>query len=312
MNRIHRTAYKNMNKTLITTLACLLLSLTGWAQTAPEAYRLYDSKGNPVTYEKMMKDLTQQDVVFVGEMHNCVISHWLEVRILKTLHQRHGNTLAVGMEMLEADNQIIIDEYQKGQITAERFEDEMRLWPNHSTDYEPLVDYACEQGLPLVATNVPRRYANAVKNHGLAFLDSLSDEAKRYLPPLPIPYQQNEQTNEGFGLMALLGKSKGSNPEWLSQSQAVKDATMAWNIARYFNDGQQQAKGGVRHFVHFNGNYHTDSGEGIITYLKHYAPKLTLKTIYSVRQEDITALEEDYLGKADYYICVPSDMVTSY
>jgi uncharacterized iron-regulated protein len=288
-----------------------LLCLKGWAQAAPEAYRLYDSKGNPVTYEKMLKDLAKQDVVFVGEMHNCVISHWLELCILKSLHQFHGKQLAVGMEMLESDNQIIIDEYQKGQITSERFEDEMRLWPNYSTDYEPLVDFTCEQNLPLVATNVPRRYANAVKNHGIDFLDSLSDEAKRYLPPLPISYQQNEQAGAAFGLMAQLSKGKKSNPEWLSQSQAVKDATMAWNIALTLNGGAGK-KAVASHLIHFNGNYHTDSGEGIPTYLKQYAPKLSFKSIYAVRQDDITALDEYYLGHGDYYICVPSDMVTSY
>lgn len=299
-----------MNKKLITTLACLALALCGWAQTAPEAYRLYGKDGKPVAYADMVKDLAQQDAVFVGEMHNCPICHWLEVRLLKSLHQarNEGRTkakgVAVGMEMFEADNQLIIDEYFAGQITADRFESEVRFWPNYSTDYEPLVDYAYEQRLPLVATNVPRRYANAVKNHGIAFLDSLSDEARRYLPPLPIPYQANEQASEAFGMMAALGKGKGSNPEWLSQSQALKDATMAWNTAQWLKKGYQM--------VHFNGNYHTAAGEGILTYLRHYAPKAHCKTIYAVRQEDITALEEDYLGQADYYICVAEDMSTSY
>lgn len=307
-----------MNKKLITTLACLMLALCGWAQAAPEAYRLYGKDGQPVAYADMVKDLAQQDAVFVGEMHNCPICHWLERRLLQSLHQacaaegsaKKGKKdaapkgLAVGMEMFEADDQLVIDEYFAQQITADRFESEARFWPNYSTDYEPLVDFAYEHRLPLVATNVPRRYANSVKNHGIAFLDSLSDEAKRYLPPLPIPYQANEQATEAFGLMAAMGKGKNSNPEWLSQSQALKDATMAWNTAQWLKKGYQM--------VHFNGNYHTAAGEGILTYLRHYAPKARCKTIYSVRQEDITALEEDYLGQADYYICVAEDMSTSY
>lgn len=307
-----------MNKKLITTLACLMLALCGWAQAAPEAYRLYGKDGQPVAYADMVKDLAQQDAVFVGEMHNCPICHWLERRLLQSLHQacaaegsaKKGKKdaapkgLAVGMEMFEADDQLVIDEYFAQQITADRFESEARFWPNYSTDYEPLVDFAYEHRLPLVATNVPRRYANSVKNHGIAFLDSLSDEAKRYLPPLPIPYQANEQASEAFGMMAALGKGKSSNPEWLSQSQALKDATMAWNTAQWLKKGYQM--------VHFNGNYHTAAGEGILTYLRHYAPKARCKTIYSARQEDITALEEDYLGQADYYICVAEDMSTSY
>lgn len=291
-----------MKKTLLTLIGCLLAGLSAAAQNAPEAFRLYNAQGKSTTWAAMMDDLAGQDVVFVGEMHNCVVCHWLEKLILKELYKKHGSQLAVGMEMFESDDQLIIDEYFRGQITAERFEAEARFWPNYETDYEPLVDFAHEHHLPLVATNVPRRYANAVKNHGLDALDSLSNEAKGYLPPLPIAYQSNEQANEGFNLMAMMGKGKSTNPEWLAQSQALKDATMAWNIA--------QQKG--RKVVHFNGNYHSDADGGIITYLKLYAPERTYKTIYSVRQEDISVLEADYLGHGDYYICVPEDMVTSY
>ncbi|MBQ9229851.1 MAG: ChaN family lipoprotein [Prevotella sp.] len=292
-----------MKKKLNVIIASLILGLsTLWGQETPEAYRLYDAKGNAVSYQKMIQDLALQDVVFVGEMHNCVITHWLELRILLSLYQLHGNQMVIGMEMLEADNQLIIDEYLRDLITTERFETETRLWSNYSTDYEPIVSFAYDHHLPLIATNVPRRYANAVKNHGLEWLDSLSEEAKRYLPPLPIPYKENEQAQEAFGLMAMMGKNKNVNPAWMGQSQALKDATMAWNIARH-----QKGK-----FIHFNGNYHTDSGDGIIPYLRQYRPGVTLKTVYAVRQEDITTLEKDYLGRADYYICVPEDMTTSY
>lgn len=291
-----------MKKLHIIIASLVLGASTLWGQTNPEAYRLYDAEGKTVGYQQMIHDLARQDVVFVGEIHNCPITHWLELRILQSLYALHGPQTIVGMEMLEADNQLIIDEYLRGLITTERFETEARLWPNYSTDYEPLVSFAYHHHLPLIATNVPRRYAGAVKNHGLEWLDSLSAEAKSYLPPLPIPYKENEQVQEAFGMMAMMGKAQNANPARMGQAQALKDATMAWNIARH-----PQGK-----FVHFNGTYHTDSRDGIIPYLRQYRPGVSLKTICSVRQEDISALETDYLGKADYYICVPEDMTTSY
>ncbi|MBR1689005.1 MAG: ChaN family lipoprotein [Prevotella sp.] len=281
------------------TALLLTLALSVGAQQ-PEAYRLYDAQGRPADYQQMVADLAQQDVVFVGEMHNCAITHWLELRLLHALYAANGNAMAVGMEMFEADNQLIVDEYLDGVITAERFEAEARLWPNYPTDYAPLVDFVREHGLRLLATNVPRRYANTVKNHGIQYLDSLSAAAKQYLPPLPITIQANEQATAAFGMMAMMGRS--SNPEWMAQAQALKDATMAWNIAQC-----KQPK-----VLHYNGAYHTDSGEGIITYLRQYKPGVRLKTVYAVKQEDITQLEADYLGRADYYICVPEDMATSY
>ncbi|MEZ4981018.1 MAG: ChaN family lipoprotein [Saprospiraceae bacterium] len=37
-----------------------------------------------------------------------------------------------------------------------------RLWSNYKTDYAPLVDFAKENDLQFVATNIPRRYASLV------------------------------------------------------------------------------------------------------------------------------------------------------
>lgn len=150
-------------------IVMLMVSMTTYAQKTPEIYRIFDAQGKEVSYEKMIKTVSATDVVFFGEIHNCVISHWMELKVLEALTE-NNKKLKVGMEMLEADNQLIIDEYTSSLISSDRFEEECRLWPNYSTDYEPLVYYAKRHHLPLIATNVPRRYASVVKEKGLAFL----------------------------------------------------------------------------------------------------------------------------------------------
>lgn len=272
------------------------------AQDAPSAYTLFDDKGHEVSYRSMIEDLSRQDVVFFGEIHNCPVTHWLEYKVLESLHAQWGNDLNIGMEMFEADNQLIIDEYLEGKISGSQFEDECRLWPNYETDYKPLVYFAYEKRLRLIATNVPRRYAGMVKNHGLECLDSVADEARNYMPALPIPYEDNPLANEAFGMMAAVGRNAQVNPEYIGQAQGLKDATMAWFITKNLK----------KHTIHFNGNYHSDSGEGIIKYLKHYRPGTKIKTIYTVKQEDIKSLDSTYSGHGDYYICIPEDMVTTY
>ena len=274
-------------------IVMLIMSMTTYAQKTPEIFRIFDAKGKEVSYEKMIKTVSATDVVFFGEIHNCVISHWMELKVLEALAE-NNKKLKVGMEMLEADNQLIIDEYTSSTISSDRFEEECRLWPNHTTDYEPLVYYAKRHHLPLIATNVPRRYASVVKEKGLDFLDSLSAEAKRYLPKLPIKYVENENAQEGFALMGLLGKAKGTEPQLMAQAQAIKDATMGWFIAQNLKKGEQM--------IHFNGTYHSDARNGIIPYLLEYRPKTTISTIRAVRQEEIDKIEEDYLGLADFYI----------
>ena len=77
---------------------------------------------------------------------------------------------------------------------------------------------------------------------------------------------------------------------------------MAWHIA-------QTSKPKM---LHINGNIHSDGNNGIITYLRKYAPKKIIITLRTVRQEDITFLDDTYKGLADYYLCVPEDMTNTY
>ncbi len=44
--------------------------------------------------------------------------------------------------MLEADNQLVLDEYVGRLISSDRFEEEARLWPNYQTDYAAVVGLA--------------------------------------------------------------------------------------------------------------------------------------------------------------------------
>lgn len=298
---------------MIKKILCFIVCLCACASVYPAtpggedkpAYLLYDNSGKRITYGDLIGKLAQSDVVFLGEMHNCPITHWLEFEITRSLYNIHKEKLTLGEEMMESDNQLILDEYMQGKITYDRFEEEARLWPNYSTDYYPVVYFAKANHIPFVATNVPRRYANSVKNGGLEVLDSLSDEAKRYIAPLPIPFEYNEAESEAaFSMMNMMGGKHGGDNKKLAQAQAVKDATMAWFISRHLKSGNK--------FIHINGSYHSDWKGGIIPYLLRYRPGTSIVTVTSVRQEDISQLDEENKGRADFYICVPEDMVTSY
>jgi len=168
----------------------LLVSVfTGLGAMAQKpAYRLFREDGKKVKYEKMLEAAEGSDIVLFGEYHTNPISHWLQLELTTDLLEAKGDALILGAEMFEADNQLIMNEYLAGQITETKFEDEARLWKNYLTDYKPLVLVARENELTFVATNIPRRYANMVFKKGLVSLDSLSDEAKSYIAPLPLVY----------------------------------------------------------------------------------------------------------------------------
>lgn len=296
---------KTKSKHILLFFALGMLALPIFCQQNPKAYAIFDAQGNEVSFDRMIQTLSKKRVVFFGEMHNCPIAHWLEYETTKQLYAIHDKRFAMGAEMFEADNQRILDEFMQSLISERNYESEMRLWNNYSTDYAQLIDFAKEHAIPFTATNVPRRYAQLVSRKGLDALHQLSDEAKRDIAPLPIPYQTDSTKNEMFRSMtAMMGHSK-KNPEFMTQAQAIKDATMAWNIA-------QNLKENVACFLHFNGTFHSDNHDGIIPFLKTYRKDVTVGTISSCRQEDISRLEDVSVGRADFIICIPQDMVHSY
>jgi len=287
------------NKVLI---VCLLAIVTMAFTKDKPAYLIYDSEGKSVKYEKMLKQLSDADVILFGELHNCPITHWLQLELTVDIHGGTDRKLIMGAEMFEADNQMILDEYLGGVFSEDKFEDEAKLWTNYKTDYKPLVNYAKENELSFVATNIPRRYANMVFKGGFESLDKLSDEGRSYIAPLPIPYDPEVPAYKKMLEMGGMG-GHGVN-ENFPKSQAIKDATMAHFILEHLEEGSV--------FIHYNGSYHSDNHEGIVWYLREYGPEMNIYTITSVRQEAIDSLEEANSGVADFIITVPSSMTNTY
>lgn len=266
------------------------------AQQMP-AYKLFNDKGRKVSYKKMMKQLKKADIILFGEYHNNPISHWLQLQTTQDLLQERQ--LVLGAEMFEADNQDPLTQYVKGEITVEALDSLARLWNNFTTDYKPLVDVAKENQLSFVATNIPRRYAKVVFRQGFEGLDTLSQQEKSWIAPLPVAYDA-----ELPGYKAMLEMMGGHGGENLPKAQAIKDATMAHFILANYKQGQL--------FIHYNGAYHSNNYEGINWYLKQQNPNLNIVTISTVSQDTIKKLNEENKGIADFIINVPENMTTTY
>ena len=188
-----------------------------------------------------------------------------------------------------------------------KFEADARLWKNYKTDYRPLLRFAVDSGLYFVASNIPRRYANLVHRKGFEGLEELSDEARSYIAPLPVPY---DPELPGYKMMLQMGAHGGAamgghmDPSNLPKAQAIKDATMSHFILKNGSEGTV--------FLHFNGSGHSDNYEGIVWDLKQSNPNLNVLTITTKMQSDPSSLEENSAGKADYTILVPENMTRTY
>ncbi|MBN2682324.1 MAG: ChaN family lipoprotein [Bacteroidales bacterium] len=286
----------------ISIIACVLI-LQSFNDTKP-AYKLFDKNGKETNYSEMLKMAKDADIVFFGELHNNPISHWLQYELTKDLHKEKEGKIILGAEMFESDNQLIMNEYLKGTIAESKFEDEARLWPNYSTDYKPLVSFAKENNLAFIATNIPRRYASVVFNKGFEGLESLDDEAKRFIAPLPVDYDENLDCYKNMMKMGGMGKGMGKTNENFPKSQAIKDATMAHFITKNHKENYIS--------IHYNGSYHSDNYQGIVWYVKNKNKKLKIFTITTVTQAELDKLSDEYINMADFIIVVPETMTTTY
>ncbi len=280
----------------------LLLGITLFSLLAMKndklAFRLFDQNGKSASYKELLKDASDADIVFFGELHDNPICHWLEYEITSDLYAEKGKTLMLGAEMFEADNQLIINEYLAGLLKDKNFEAEAKLWPNYKTDYKRLLNFARDSSLTFVATNIPRRYATMVNKSGFDILNTLDKNALQFIAPIPIKY---DSTLACYADMAkMMGDSPTHVTTYIACAQAMKDATMAYFILKNFKKGKT--------FLHFNGTYHSDRFQSIIWYLKQADPTLKIVTLSTVEQPELDELKKESEGLANYILTIPESM----
>lgn len=289
-----------MKKSILLVLVMFILG-TAMKSDKP-AYQFYNLKGKEAAYKDVLNAALSSDIVLFGEQHDNPICHWLELELTKDLYSGKKDKLVLGAEMFETDNQLLLDEYLSGTIKEKNFEEEAKLWKNYKTDYKPLVKFALTNKIPFIGTNIPRRYASLVNKSGLEALDSLSAEAKAFLPPLPIAF---DPELKGYKeLVKMMAEAGGHDSPNIAKAQAVKDATMAYSILKNWKQGDL--------FIHYNGSYHSDNFEGIVWYLHQAMPDLKILTISSVEQDDIDTLATDNEKLGDYILCIPSSMCKTF
>jgi len=130
--------------------------------------------------------------------------------------------VTLALEMFERDVQDILDEYLTGLIGEQHFKDASRPWRNYIKDYRPLVEFARENKLAVLASNAPRRYVNRVGRLGAASLRDIPDPARRGLPPLPYGQASPAYTAKFLDLM----KNMHAPPKKLSVGETEKAVTL--------------------------------------------------------------------------------------
>ena len=276
-------------------LYLLTFSLTTFAQEEMEShYKIYDTRTKQIiTIDKIVTDMADADVLFFGEEHSDSAAHYLENKIFRALHAQYADKLVLSMEMFETDGQLGLNEYLNGFINEDRFSRDVRLWSNYK-DYRPMIEYAKQNKIPVIAANPPRRYVNLVTRRGMRSLDSLSKDAKKFLPPLPYDTLSGRYREK---FMDIMKGSPGSSSQNIYYSQSLWDAGMAYSIYSFLKKNKRKK---VFHCV---GGFHTEEKLGTAAQLQMRNRKLKILNISSFRDDSFNNPDwEKFSSRGDYII----------
>jgi len=277
------------------------------------AHRVYDSsKSEGVDFEEMVTTLAGADIVFIGEQHDNAPTHRLELAILEGL-ARHNRAVILSLEMFERDVQPSLNSYLSGKMQEAEFLKVSRPWPAYESSYKPLVALASENRWPVIAANVPRKYASQVARSGLPTIESLSAAERELLASkIACPHDQyfkrfqQEMGSHPSQAGAAAGSSVKSAMtddlalmERLYSAQCLKDETMAESIANAWS----AAASPKPLVIHFTGAFHSDFREGTVTRVQQ---RLSGRRIRVVSIIPVTNLDKIKAGeerrRADYLI----------
>jgi uncharacterized iron-regulated protein len=239
-----------------------------FAEEGSMAYVIND-QGNTLTLEEFFETLVNYGLIFAGEKHDSRLAHEAELALLKELFRRDSH-LVLALEMFERDVQDVVDAYLRGEIPEDSFLQSARPWPNYEEDYRPLVEFAKEKGIPVVAANVPRKAAALVSRENEISANVLGPDSV-YLPDT-IHFDSREYcdrfmaTLEGMPRGGMMGRL---DPEALYKAQILKDAVMAASLEPFLD----------RTILFCCGHFHSDDHLGIPYQLQKNHPEIKIAVI---------------------------------
>ena len=172
-------------------LAVWMLCLASTTMAQPAAQHQQKPSNEPTTraldlrqsasLDSILPELARSRVVFVGERHDSYGQHLAQLDIIQRLHDINPD-IAIGMEMFQQPYQSFLDDYVAGSISEKEMlqgTEWYERWRHDYRLYQPVLQFAKEQQIPVIALNMQREITEKVAKSGL---DGLSEQDKASLP----------------------------------------------------------------------------------------------------------------------------------
>jgi len=250
-----------------------------------DAYSAYlvNQKQQSISVNQLITELKDTDIVFIGEFHGNHASALLEMQVLAGLYQQNPK-LILSMEMFNRDQQEILNKYLDSEIGEVQLIKEAPAWNNYVASYRPLVEFAKQHFMPVVAANAAADVVRCVGREGQSYISKLSPQEKTTIAKQPfadIPgYQHKFKTL--LTEMRQLPKDKLNNSY---SAQITRDNTMAESIYQaWLNHPNSQV-------VQINGSFHSENHLGTVAALHRLDPNLKIKVITPIRVDNVAEIK---------------------
>ena len=192
--------------------------------------------GEAVDFESMIRDMAESRFVYVGETHNSLPMHEVQLRVLQGLYAQDPH-IALGLEMFPSTLQDVLDRFNAGEFDLEEFVRAVRwyeTWNFNFDYYRDIFAFSLEKGIPVYGINAPREIISRIRMKGWAALD---DEEKALAPEPDLANEDHRRFVRAiFESLDLPPQMKGGGLdmvfEGLYRSQAAWDEVMAANAVR--------------------------------------------------------------------------------
>jgi uncharacterized iron-regulated protein len=236
---------------------------------------------------QIVEQIGDSRVVLVGETHTRYDHHLVQLEILKHLYQKSPK-LALGVEWFQRPFQQHLDDYIAGKITEKEMlhlTDYFNRWSYDYRLYRPIINYAREQGIPIIALNASRELMAALSQSDM---ENLPEEFQDQLPD-SYDWSDKDYEQRLRDMYELHPEFQGEFEGFL-RGQLTWDESMAERAAQYLQDNPEQR------MLILAGSGHIAFGSGIPNRLKR---RLDVKQSSILVSEDLLPHSPDI---ADYLV----------
>lgn len=185
------------------------------------------------TLPELMTQLDSERLLYVGETHTAYADHLLQLEVLRGMAERPEG-LAVGVEWFQARFQPVLDDYLAGRIDEGELLRRTEYYSRWQFDYRlyrPIIRFARENGIPIIALNASRELTGEIRRFGINGMPT------GMRAELPDSYDVNDKDYEAK-LREMFDMHDSDDVEDAKferflEVQLTWDETMAMHVAEY-------------------------------------------------------------------------------